>query len=817
MKLTEKLKIFISEKSSKVLNNKKAPVKGKPLTNFTYSNFTSNLLTFQSNTAKINISAYSPHIAKIYLCTKNKNTLWLDTHSWSIIEQKQQLNEPIKSGAVYQVKLTKQPSGSDNKIDFNELNGEFIFTNYNNQVLITLRTVQASNNWLLLMFVSQEEYLVLGLGENTPPMNKANSSIIMWNTDNSTYEMGDNPLYQSWPVVVFLSPKNFSFALVFDNPSYSQFKFSNNGKNFDYNLNDTEIPIYILFGPTLKDVQQQLSYLTGYLPPLPKWALGYQQSRWSYSPSTRLREIANKFREKNIPCDVLFIDIDYMDQYMCFTWGEDFDDYKTLIQDLHAQGFKIIPIIDPGIKIEQKYPVYNSGIANKMFITGKKNDPYITKVWPGRVHFPDFASASVRKWWSELVRNFLVDSNVDGIWCDMNEPSTFDPRRTLPTNLLHNVNLLNEDQDIKLFHKKIHNVYGFLMVKATYEGIAETMELPFVLTRASYLGGQRYGITWTGDNKSSWNHLRASIPMLLNLGLSGQPISGPDIGGFRGNCFSELYKRWIVQGAFFPFSRSHTAKGTNDQEPWSFDDVITNIAREAIQLRYKLLPYYYSVLYVVCTSGGPMMRPLFYEDIDPLTLDPYYYESQFFIGSALMFAPFMDEQAERTYYLPNGIWYNWWTFERLEGNKVYSIVDSDKIPLFIRENSIIPFYSTPLEYISDTSLSNLELIVTVTSKADILIPEYFTKDLLLGLKCGIVKKELYYSIILEIERKGSILEKYQLPKNIVIHLNAKINTINFENPNECKYTISNNAIYSEWTKISLESIKYPIKIIISQN
>ena len=275
--------------------------------------------------------------------------------------------------------------------------------------------------------------------------------------------------------------------------------------------------------------------------------------------------------------------------------------------------------------------------------------PYVGPVWPGDCVFPDFTIPQVRQWWGGLYKNF-ISMGIDGIWNDMNEPAVFkkETNGTMPLDNLH-----RGGGDLPPGpHVQYHNVYGLLMVKATREGIqkARPDKRPFVLSRANFLGGHRYAATWTGDNNATWEHLKWSVPMSLNLSLSGQPFNGPDIGGFVGNATPQLWAHWISMGAFFPFSRAHSAKGTEDQEPWSFGKETETAARTALQRRYRLMPYLYTVFHEAHLSGLPVMRPVFFADPSDISLRME--DQAFFIGKDLLVIP----QWATSVQTPKGIW-----------------------------------------------------------------------------------------------------------------------------------------------------------------
>jgi len=319
-----------------------------------------------------------------------------------------------------------------------------------------------------------------------------------------------------------------------------------------------------------------------------------------------------------------------MADYRIFTFDcETFPEPEQLNEDLHKIGFRSVWMIDPGVKLESDYFVCQQMVDKDLAVKNKSGENYIGSVWPGPCVFPDFTLKTTCEWWSDLYKDFLA-TGIDGVWNDMNEPSVFDSlTKTMPVDNIHRGYGGGD-------HAQFHNVYGMLMVKATKEGIlkARPDKRPFVLSRANYIGGQRYAATWTGDNQSDWVHLHMSISMILNLGLSGQPFSGPDIGGFSGNATGKLFGRWMGIGALLPFSRGHTCNGTNAHEPWSFGVETEDICRVAMSRRYILLPYIYSLFYTAHKTGLPVARPLFF--IDPIDPELRAEDRAFLLGDNLL-------------------------------------------------------------------------------------------------------------------------------------------------------------------------------------
>lgn len=535
---------------------------------------------------------------------------------------------------------------------------------------------------------------IYGLGEKTGPLNKRGLALTMWNTDTS-YGPSTDPIYQSIPF--FLAANDGNCCGIFlDNPWRSSFDFDKESRNtLSFGAEGGELNYYVLAGPTPKDVLQRYTDLTGRLELPPLWSLGYQQCRYSYYPESRVREIAATFRKKKIPCDVLYLDIDYMDGFRCFTWNRKwFPDPHKLTNDLHADGFHVVTIIDPGIKVDPNYPVYDSGTKQNAWLTQPDGKPYIGRVWPGDSVFPDFTNPAIRDWWADLFPPFIESSGVDGIWNDMNEPANFSlPTHTVPLDLRCN----NEGELAS--HRAAHNIYGMQMHRATRDGLlrARRGQRAFTLTRATYAGGQRFGAAWTGDNASTWEHLGLSISMTLGMGLSGLPFVGPDIGGFNGGASPELYARWIQVGALLPYCRTHTSWTSPDQEPWSFGPKVEEIARQSIRRRYEMLPYIYTLMEESTRTGTPIVRPVWMEFPD--WRSHWDEGSIFMLGNELLVMPTLQPAArDRTVWLPPGVWYDVASGNvHAAGQPVPVPGALDHLPLFARAGAIIPMQS-PIQH-----------------------------------------------------------------------------------------------------------------------
>jgi alpha-glucosidase len=541
-----------------------------------------------------------------------------------------------------------------------------------------------------------------GLGEKTRGLNKRGNIYTMWNSDIPGYTSVQDPLYQSHPFLMSLYHGK-GFGIYFDNSYRSQFNLgAGTDQFFSFGADDGLMDYYFIYGPSLKKVLERYGKLVGSMPLPPKWSLSYQQCRWSYYPESEVMALANKFRDKEIPCDVIYLDIHYMDGYRVFTWHPDrFPQPKKMLDELKNMGFKIVVIIDPGIKVDQNYWVYREGIEGDYFCKYPDGSNYRGEVWPSWCHFPDFSKPEARAWFGNLYKG-IIDDGIMGFWNDMNEPATWGG--TFPDI----VQFDNEGKGAD--HLKMHNLYGFLMAKATYNGVKKLRpeQRPFVLTRAGFSGVQRYSAIWTGDNVASWEHLKLSINMCLGLGMSGVAFCGMDIGGFMGTPAPDLYTRWIQLGTFTPLFRTHTCINTPDQEPWSFGDQHEAINKKFIQLRYQLLPYIYDACYESSTHNTPIMRPMIYEyQDDPSAINM---DDQFMFGEDLLIAPvFQENQTARKVYFPAGEWYDFWTDEKISG-PLEKLVDAplDKMPIFVKAGAVVPMQEA-MQYVDQKKIDPLIL------------------------------------------------------------------------------------------------------------
>ncbi len=549
-----------------------------------------------------------------------------------------------------------------------------------------------------------------GLGDKSSSLNLRGRKFQNWNTDSFLYDDKTDPLYRTIPFYYGLKD-GLGYGIFMDNSFRSHFDFDKKGKKVvTFSASGGEMNYYFFYGPELLSVAKQYTQLTGKPDLPPFWALGFHQCRFSYYPESRVKEVANEFRKRQIPCDAIYLDIDYMDGFRCFTWNESlFPNPTEMIRELREKGFKTIVMIDPGLKVDDEYPIYKEGKKRDYYCKRPDGDLMIGPVWPSDCVFPDFTNPVVRSWWGHLYRTLYSKNRIAGFWNDMNEPAVFKiEKKTFPEDVRH----YYEGQSAS--HAKMHNIYGMQMSRATFEGLLKLKDhrRPFVITRATYSGGQRYASVWTGDNTSNWKHLKIANIQCQRLSISGFSFVGSDVGGFAEHPTGELFVRWLQLGIFHPLYRVHSIgentegdaevhdkdnkkkieNTSTDQEPWSFGDEYTELAKYAIELRYQLLPYIYTTFWQYSKDGVPMIKSMsFYDQADPETVKA---EGEFIFGNQLLISPVTKKgKSKQKLHLPKGVWYHYWTAEAFEGNQKIKVdAPLSQIPIFIKAGSVVPHY-----------------------------------------------------------------------------------------------------------------------------
>lgn len=572
-----------------------------------------------------------------------------------------------------------------------------------------------------------------GLGDKAVDVDLRGRAYENWNTDSYAYKRGDDPLYRSIPFYLGLI-EDRGYGIFMDNTYRTRFSFDRQKDRVSsFSARGGVMNYYFIYGPELNAVTERYTKLTGTPEMPPLWALGYHQCRWSYYPESRVRELADTFRKKNIPCDAIYLDIDYMDEYRCFTWNKElFPNPKKMIADLKKQGFKTIVMIDPGIKVDNDYFVYKEGVENGYFCKRPDGERVIAPVWPPKCAFPDFTNPGVRNWWADLYKPFIDDLDIGGIWNDMNEPAVFEvKRKTFPNDIRH-------DYDgHPCSHKKAHNIYGMQMAQASLEGIKKhaPTRRSFLLARANFSGGQRYAALWTGDNIASWDHLRLANEQCRRLSISGYSFVGSDVGGFVHKSGRELMTRWLQLAVFHPLFRNHTMgyhvdgaaavkkdqvelkkrKTDSDQEPWVYGDKYTRINRETINLRYRLLSYLYTAFWKYIQDGTPILKPLGYHDQSDTTAVSR--NEEFLFGDHVLVSPVLEKGKKKTEtYLPKGNWFHFWDHKKLKGQQTHNVkAPLERTPFYIKEGTVLPLREV-MQHTGEREPDMLELNVYHSSR-----------------------------------------------------------------------------------------------------
>lgn len=538
---------------------------------------------------------------------------------------------------------------------------------------------------------------IYGLGDKTGgTLDRRGKSFVDWNTDAYGYDSSTDPIYKSIPFFIGTGGEGGSYGLLLDNSWRAWFDFGHRSREIlEMGAPDGPIDYYVIAGPNVRDVVRRYTDLTGKAPLPPEWSLGYQQSRYSYMSADEVRDIAATLRKDRVPTDVIWLDIDYQDRNRPFTVNTTtFPDLKGLVSDLGTQGIKLVTITDLHVADapNEGYAPFDTGIAGNHFVHNPDGSVYVGKVWPGPSVFPEFTDKSARAWWGTNFKTLVADG-VAGFWNDMDEPSVFNELLTMPSDVVHHIDS-DDFATRNASHAEIHNVFGMENTRATYDGMKALRpdERGFVMTRASYAGGQRYAVTWTGDNSSTWDHLRLMVHQLINLGLSGFSYAGADVGGFTGGPSPKLMTRWFELAAFTPIFRDHSAKDTPRAEPWLDGPEQLDIRRRFVEERYRLMPYLYSLADENSRTGDPLMRPVFYDY--PAAADASCDQSMTFtLGRSLLVAPPPKMESPESYdvCLPKGAWYDYWTGKPL-GNtdRITETPSLESLPVFVRAGTILP-------------------------------------------------------------------------------------------------------------------------------
>jgi len=688
-------------------------------------------LEYKGNLYPDRIIKFKRDTDKFYFTSENGVILEITVLRNSAIRFRYATEEVFQPDFSYAI----SPDGSRgyNKLEATETKAEYLISTSKITVLVDKKTMRTQisdvvgniinedelgfhweenyeygGNSVKMSKIAQTAESFYGMGDKATHSNLKGKRVSNWVTDSYAYTKDQDPLYKAIPFYIGLH-NDIAYGIFFDNTFRTNFDFAHERRNItSFWADGGEMNYYFIYGPKMSKVVRAYTDLTGTpeIPPL--WALGFHQSKWSYFPESNVKNIAAKFRALKIPCDAIYLDIDYMDGFRCFTWDKKkFPDPKAMIQDLSKDGFKTVVMIDPGIKVDKDYWVYQEAMKNDYFCKRGDGPLMRGKVWPGECSFPDFTNPEVRKWWAGLYKELMSETGAHAVWNDMNEPAIMEvPSKTAPLDTRHDFD------GHPCSHRKAHNIYGTQMVRATFEGVKKYVypKRPFVITRAAYAGAQRFCSTWTGDNVATWEHLWIANVQVQRMCMSGMSFVGSDIGGFAEQPNGELFARWIQLGVFHPFFRVHSSGDHGDQEPWSFDKEITGIVRKFIELRYQLLPYLYTMFWKYSNENIPMLKPLVYFDQEDH--QTHFRTDEFIFGDQILVCPIQEPNAMgRRMYIPKGKWHNFWTGEVVDGGmEKWVAAEIDKIPIFIKEGAIIPKYPVQ-QYVGEKVIEELILDV----------------------------------------------------------------------------------------------------------
>jgi alpha-glucosidase len=625
---------------------------------------------------KLRILLYNEAIVRV---TATNQTHFED-FSYSVVAPLQKTDYKLEKTEHYFSLTTKTV-----KVAIDKKNGLLSFFNHKGQLLNEDDTFGISWNGEQITTYKklQEGERFIGLGEKTGPLDRRGQGYQNWNTDNFAYHSGADPLYCSTPFYIGIH-NGLAYGIFLDNTFKSFINFGASNNRFSsFSVDGGEMNYYFISGNTVADIVKQYTHLTGRMPLPPKWSVGYQQCRYSYFPDTEVLNIANTFREKDIPADVIVLDIHYMESYKIFTWHKQhFSNPKKLIDDLKSKGFEVVVMCDPGIKTEKGYEAYEDGVKQEVFIKYPDGTNYTAQVWPGWCHFPDFTNPKTRAWWKEKFKDY-VSLGIQGFWNDMNEIATWGNQ--LPENLELDFEG-NKDS-----MRRGRNVYGLQMARATYEGTRELLKnkRPFNLTRAGFSGIQRYAAVWTGDNVATDEHMMLGVRILNSMGLAGIAFCGYDLGGFVGDANPKLFARWISLGSFSPFFRGHSMVNSRDAEPWSFGEEVEEISRNYIKLRYRLMPYVYTAFYEASQTGVPVQRSLAFDYSFDAKIYQGNYQNQYLFGSSVLVAPVESYKDLVKVYLPEGNWYHLFDDSPYQSGETIVECPVDKLPVFVKSSAIL--------------------------------------------------------------------------------------------------------------------------------
>lgn len=548
-----------------------------------------------------------------------------------------------------------------------------------------------------------KEDRIYGLGDKAAPLNRRDYEYISWNTDDpSEHNENYKSLYKSINYLL-VNHHNSEYYGIFYPSSYKcTFNLGKYSDRFMYIGSEKgEYDYFLLLGENPTEITKRYAALVGNTLFVPRKMLGYHQSRWSYN-AKEMEEIREKFKELDLPIDYIHMDIDYMDAYKVYTVKkEEFPNLKETAERFAKDGIDLITIIDPGVKVEDGYEVYDHLKDNDGF-AAYEGEQYINQVWPGDSKYPNYFEKKTADYITEITKKFIEEYHVSGIWCDMNEPASF--KGPLPDEVAF------QGEDKIHYHDEVHNLYGEYMTRAVAKAFEDNNKRPTVITRAAFATTSAFSTTWNGDNQSLWAHLEGSLPQVMTMNFCNFAVNGVDIGGFGNETSKELLIRWMEANMFSLFLRNHAAMNTRNQEPYAFDEETIQIYRKMLKLRYEWIPYLYDALEKAHRTGIPALRPLFFDN--PADERTKQINDEILIGDQMLFAPIVRQgETVRAVYLPKGKWIHYFTKEEYEGGNTYLIdMPLDSTGIFIKAGSVIPMYKNLL-HIEKDKLDTLYLYI----------------------------------------------------------------------------------------------------------
>jgi len=647
--------------------------------NFTGHQKINSGIVIKGDEGSLRVLLFSPSVIKISL----SQTDHFDDQSYAVVAQPGAVNFDLKEDDLFLRIVTSKLNVVVNKaplrVRFENLNGDVI-----NEDEPGLGTSWIGDQVTTYKKLHADERFI-GLGEKTGNLDRRGHHYQNWTTDAYGYHGGQDPLYVSTPFYIGIHQRSL-YGIYFDNSYKTFFNFGASNNRFSsFSADSGEMNYYFIEGGNVSEIIQHYTWLTGRMEMPPLWSLGYQQCRYSYYPDKEVKTLAQTFREKDMPADVIVLDIHYMDNYKIFTWDpKNFSDPKGLLKFLGDNGFKVVVMCDPGIKIEEGYEPYDNGRKNDVFLKYPDGEYYAGQVWPGWCHFPDFTKPQTRTWWQEHLKTY-ADMGIEGYWNDMNEIATWG--HGLPENIVFDFD------GNPATTRKGRNQFGFQMARSTYEGTKNLLKgrRPFNLTRSGFSGVQRYAAVWTGDNVSYDDHMLLGVRLVSSLGVTGIAFAGYDAGGFVGEANPRLYARWMSIAALSPFFRGHTMINTRDAEPWSFGEEVEQIARNSIKFRYQLLPYIYSLFHEAATTGMPVQRSLsILYPFDRRVFD-HQFQNQYLLGPSILVCPVESTRDVLKVFLPEGEWYSVYNGHKYIGNQeIFIECPIHRLPVFVKSGSVLP-------------------------------------------------------------------------------------------------------------------------------